>query len=333
MHFEDPWGDAGVTIFQDPPEAPTDEVGELIAAIAQLRESGWRDIVDVPALVGVAWQILLIVVISWVAYRALMLLLRRVEYSVERADTTTISLHEQRVRTLSGLLRSVGIGFIAVVAVFMLLRAVGAEIGPLLAGAGVVGLAVSFGAQSLVKDFISGLFILFENQFGVGDVVRIKDVAGRVEKMTLRIVVMRDLHGVVHIVPNGEINQVSNLTRSFSRAVLEIGVAYSEDIDRVIGVLHDIGRELGEDPQWKPLLVEEITVPGIESFGDSSVNLRVIATTLPLKQWDVARELRLRIKRRFDAEAITIPFPHRTLYWGVGEEERSAGLGDGASSG
>jgi small conductance mechanosensitive channel len=196
----------------------------------------------------------------------------------------------------------------------MILRAIGLDIGPLLAGAGVIGLAVSFGAQSLVKDIISGLFILFENQFGVGDVVRIKDVSGRVEKMTLRIVVMRDLHGVVHIVPNGEITQVSNLTRAFSRAVVEIGVAYKEDVDRVIGVLREIANEFAEDADWKPLLVEEINIPGIESFGESSVNLRVIATTVPLKQWDVARELRLRIKRRFDAEGIEIPFPHRTIY-------------------
>ncbi len=234
-------------------------------------------------------------------------------------------MHEQRVRTLSGLLRSVGIGFIVVVGLFMLLRAVGLDIGPLLAGAGVIGLAISFGAQSLVKDVLSGLFILFENQFGVGDVVRIKDVAGRVERMTLRIVVMRDLHGVVHVVPNGEITQVSNLTRAFSRAVLEIRIPFHEDVDRVLGILRSIGAGLWEDPAWRPLLTEEVTVPGIESFGDSAVNVRVIATTVPLTQWDVARELRLRIKRRFDAEGIQMPYPHRTVVWGDRQAERSVG--------
>lgn len=302
--------------MQEPAESLATELAELRAALADLRDSGWRELFDLSSLVEVTGKILVVLGLSWVAFRVLLLLLRRVERAAEQTDGTTISMHEQRVRTLSGLLRSVGIVFIVVVALFMILRAIGLDIGPLLAGAGVIGLAVSFGAQSLVKDIISGLFILFENQFGVGDVVRIKDVSGRVEKMTLRIVVMRDLHGVVHVVPNGEINQVSNLTRAFSRAVLEIGVAYKEDVDRVIAVLREIGRELGEDPEWKPLLVDEILVPGIESFGDSSVNLRVMATTVPLKQWDVARELRLRIKRRFDAEGIEIPFPHRTLYWG-----------------
>ena len=311
--------------MQEPTNDLAEELAELRAAFAQ-SDSGWRDLFDLSNVVSTAGKILVVVVLSWIAYRFLILLLRRVERSVERADTTTISLHEQRVRTLSGLLRSVGIVFIGVVSLFMILRAVGLDIGPLLAGAGVIGLAVSFGAQSLVKDIISGLFILFENQFGVGDVVRIKDVSGRVEKMTLRIVVMRDLRGVVHIVPNGEITQVSNLTRAFSRAVLEIGVAYKEDVDRVIEVMRAIGRELEDDPEWKPLLVEEIQVPGIESFGDSAVNIRMIATTVPLKQWDVARELRLRIKRRFDAEDIEIPFPHRTLYWGEAQvrEVRSA---------
>jgi moderate conductance mechanosensitive channel len=135
------------------------------------------------------------------------------------------------------------------------------HIGPLLAGAGVIGLAISFGAQSLVRDIISGLFILFENQFGVGDVIRIGDVAGRVERMTLRIVVLRDVHGTVHIVPNGEIKRVSNLTRSFSRAVLEIGVAYKEDVDHVMDVMRDVGEELWDDPEWRPLLIEEPPCP------------------------------------------------------------------------
>jgi moderate conductance mechanosensitive channel len=300
--------------LQTPTETLTNELTELRQAFAEMREGGWRDVFDLAHLAQAGGKILIVLVLSWVSYRVLLLLLRRVERAVDRTDATTISLHEQRVRTLSGLLRSVGVGFIVVVALFMILRAIGLDIAPLLAGAGVIGLAVSFGAQSLVKDIISGLFILFENQFGVGDVVRINGVSGRVEKMTLRIVVMRDLHGVVHIVPNGSITQVSNLTRAFSRAVVEVGVAYKEDVDRVMLVLREIGRDLEEDPEWKPLLVEEIQVPGIEAFADSSVNLRVIATTVPLKQWDVARELRLRIKRRFDAEGIEIPFPHRTVY-------------------
>lgn len=308
-------------------QAQPDSVETLpdpVVVLQELRRSEWQEIFDTSAIVGVLWKITIVLALTWVAYRVLLLLLKRVERSVEKADATTISVHEQRVRTLSGLLRSVGIGFIVLVGLFMLLRAVGLDIGPLLAGAGVIGLAVSFGAQSLVKDIISGLFILFENQFGVGDVVRIKDVSGRVERMTLRIVVMRDLHGVVHIVPNGEITQVSNLTRAFSRAVLEIRIPLDEDVDRALGVLTEVGDSLWRDPQWRPLLTEEIAVPGIEAFAESWINVRVIATTIPLKQWDVARELRLRIKRRFDAEGIRMPFPHRTLVRGRGPTQPTA---------
>ena len=285
---------------------------------------GWEDLVGLtlPRLLGLGGRILVILVLAWIAFRVLGVLLRRIEHSVGESPMGTITVQEQRVKTLVSLVRSVGIVVILVITLFMVLNAIGLNIGPLLAGAGVIGLAISFGAQSLVKDIISGLFILFENQFGVGDVIRVKDLSGRVEKMTLRIVVMRDVHGVVHIVPNGEITAVSNLTRAFSRAVMEIGVAYRENVDRVMEVMRDVGREMWEDPEWRPLLTEEITVPGIESFGDSSVNIRVMATTVPLKQWDVAREVRRRIKNRFDAEGIEIPFPHRTVYWGEGQQPR-----------
>ncbi|HUE96640.1 MAG TPA: mechanosensitive ion channel domain-containing protein [Longimicrobiaceae bacterium] len=280
----------------------------------------WRSWINWNVVISTLFEILVVLLLSWVAYRVLRLLLRRIERSAEVADPSTVSLHEQRMATMLSLVRSVGIVIIVVITIFMILSALGVNIGPLLAGAGVVGLAISFGAQSLVRDIISGLFILFENQFGVGDVIRVGDVSGRVERMTLRIVVMRDVHGVVHIVPNGEIKRVSNLTRAFSRAVLEIGVAYKEDTDRVMEVMREIGRGLWQDPDWQPLLIEEPAVPGIESFGDSSVNIRMMATTLPLKQWEVARELRRRIKRRFDEEGIEIPFPHRTIYWGPGEK-------------
>jgi moderate conductance mechanosensitive channel len=152
-----------------------------------------------------------------------------------------------------------------------------------------------------------------------------------VEKMSLRIVVLRDAHGAVHIVPNGEIKRVTNLTRAFSRAVLDIGVAYREDVDRVMEVMRDEGRRMREAPEWGPLITEEITVPGIESFGDSSVVIRIVATTIPLKQWDVGRELRRRLKNRFDAEGIELPYPHRTLFWGEGEKAE-AGSGTEATS-
>jgi small conductance mechanosensitive channel len=175
---------------------------------------------------------------------------------------------------------------------------------------------VSFGAQSLVKDVISGTFILMEGQFGIGDVVRIGDTAGQVEKITLRTTTLRDFEGVVHIIPNGEITKVSNLTKTWSRAVLDIGVSYREDVDRVISVLRRLGAEFLRDPDWGPLVLEEAEVLGVQSLGDSAVVIRLQVRTLPLKQWEVARELRRRVKARFDAEQIQIPFPHVTVYWG-----------------
>ena len=288
---------------------------------AALKEAApdWGRLFDGPALAATGLRVLGAVAVALLASWALKLVLRRIEKSLGEPEAGTLTLQEQRARTLVGLFRSIGRVIIGILLVFMILGALGVNLGPLLAGAGVVGLAISFGAQSLVKDVISGLFILVENQFGVGDVVRIEGVSGTVERMTLRVVVLRDVHGVVHIVPNGEIKKVSNLTRTWSRVVLDVGVAYKEDPDRVIGVMREVGSELWEDPEWRPLLLEPVEVPGIESFGDSAVNVRMMAKTLPLKQWDVARELRRRLKIRFDREAIEIPFPHQTVYWGAGQ--------------
>lgn len=284
-----------------------------IVELSQLR-SEWSEHFNWAVLTATGLRILGALLVAWLAYYGLKLALKRIERSLG-STPGLVTPQEQRTRTLLSLLRSVGLVIIVVMTVFMVLGAVGVELAPLLAGAGVVGLAVSFGAQSLVKDVISGLFILFENQFGVGDVIRIEGVSGTVEKMTLRVVVLRDVHGVVHIVPNGQITKVSNLTRSWARVVLEVGVAYKEDPDRVMDVLRSVGEELSGNDAFKPLLLGPVEVPGIETFGESAVNIRVMVKTLPLKQWDVARELRRRIKLRFDREGIEIPFPHQTVQW------------------
>lgn len=289
------------------------QADSLVAVLKERVRTEWSDVFNWPQLTATGLRIVAALVVGWLAFWALKLLLRRIERSIEPAEGGLLSVQEQRTKTLLSLVRSIGIVVIVVLMVFMVLAALGINLGPLLAGAGVIGLAVSFGAQSLVKDVISGLFILFENQYGVGDVIRLDStVSGAVERMTLRVVVLRDVHGVVHIVPNGEIKRVSNLTRTWARAVLDVGVAYKEDADRVMEVLREVGRTLQDDPQWKHFLVDEVTVPGIESFGESSVNIRVMAKTVPLKQWDVARELRRRIKRRFDEDGIETANP-RTL--------------------
>jgi small conductance mechanosensitive channel len=291
------------------------QADSLVAVLKERVRTEWSDVFNWPDLTVTGLRILAALAVGWLAYWVLKLLLRRIERSIEPAEGGLLSVQEQRAKTLLSLVRSIGIVVIIVLMFFMVLGALGINLGPLLAGAGVIGLAVSFGAQSLVKDVISGLFILFENQYGVGDVIRLDaSVSGAVERMTLRVVVLRDVHGVVHIVPNGEIKRVSNLTRTWARAVLDVGVGYREDADRVMEVLREVGRELQEDPEWKHFLVEEVSVPGIESFGESSVNIRVMAKTVPLKQWDVARELRRRIKRRFDEEGIEIPYPQRTIH-------------------
>lgn len=301
-----------------------------IVELGQLR-SEWSEHFNWAVVTATGLRILGALFVAWLAYYALKSSLRRIERSLGTTPGV-VTAQEQRTRTLLSLLRSVGLVIIAVMTVFMVLGALGVQLAPLLAGAGVVGLAVSFGAQSLVKDVISGLFLLFENQFGVGDVIRIEGVSGTVEKMTLRVVSLRDVHGAVHIVPNGQITKVSNLTRSWSRAVLDVSVAHSEDPDRAMAVLRAVGEELYEDPEWKPLLVEPVEVPGIENLTDAAVTIRVMAKTLPLKQWDVARELRRRIKLRFDRDGIEIPHASQTVYWGEGQQPGFAMTGPAAAN-
>ncbi len=273
----------------------------------------------------------IIVVVAFVAYRLTKLFTHRlVMHQIEEEDPLVKRVREQRVQTIASLLNNVAVFSIATIAALMVLKQY-IDIAPLLASVGIVGLAFSFGAQSLVKDIINGTFMLMEGQFGIGDVVRIGGTAGTVEKITLRTTVLRDVEGVVHIIPNGEVTMVSNLTKSWSRAVLDIGVAYKEDVDRVIAVLRELCEQLYGDTEWAPLLLEEPVVPGVQEFGDSAVVVRVMAKTLPLKQWDIARELRRRVKNRFDAEGIEIPFPHMTFYWGDGQRPEPAG--DGALAG
>lgn len=259
---------------------------------------------------------LVVLVISILAFWLIKLMVGRVvAYEIEGGDPVVKRLREQRTRTLGGLLNSVALVVISTFAVLTILNTF-VPIGPLLAGVSVIGLAVSFGAQSLVKDVITGTFILLEGQFGIGDVVRIGEAAGLVERLTLRTTMLRDTEGVLHIIPNGEIKMVSNLTKTWSRAVVDVGIAYREDVDRVIAVLRDIGNEFQHEDQWAPLLLDPPEVLGVQALGESSVVIRMQVRTLPLKQWEVARELRRRIKKRFDADGIEIPFPQVTLTWG-----------------
>jgi moderate conductance mechanosensitive channel len=223
---------------------------------------------------------------------------------------------EKRAATLSGILRKAVVIAIWLLAIVMALKESGFDIGPLLAGAGVLGLAVGFGAQHLVRDLFAGLFILLENQIRVNDVAIINGTGGLVEQINLRTIVLRGLDGTVHIFPNGTINTLSNMTHEFSYYLFNIGVAYKEDTDHVVEVLKQLGNELMQDEKFKPLILAPLEVLGVDEFGDSAVVIKARFKTVPVQQWAVGREMNRRIKKKFDEVGIEIPFPHRSIYWG-----------------
>jgi moderate conductance mechanosensitive channel len=203
---------------------------------------------------------------------------------------------------------------------FMVLSELGLDLAPLLATAGVVGIAIGFGAQSLVKDFFSGIFILLEEQYRVGDVVRIGIISGQVEDISLRHTLLRDLDFIVHTIPNGEVQIASNFTKEKSRVNLNISVAYKEDLDKVIELIDRVGQGMSEDPYFGTLIRDPLKVLRVDAFEESGIALKVLGETLPIRQWEVAGEFRRRLKRAFDEQGISIPFPHRTVYWGAGVE-------------
>jgi small conductance mechanosensitive channel len=288
-----------------------------------------QNLLDLDVLVPDLIRTAVILLVSIIAYRLVKLMIRRmVEREFGDEDPVARRLRLQRAHTLASLLGSVALVVIATVAGLTVLDNF-LDIGPLLASVGVLGLAVSFGAQSLVKDVITGTFMLLESQFSVGDIVRISDVSGQVERITLRTTTLRDLHGVVHIVPNGEITRVSNLTKSWSKAVLDIGVAYRENVDRVIELLGAIVEEFHQDEEWSGRVIEAPEVLGVQELADSAVIVRVSIKTLPQEQFGVSRELRRRIKNRFDEEGVEIPFPHMTFYWGDGQMPGRTKAGEG----
>ncbi len=260
-------------------------------------------------------RIIIIIIGAWIMIRVTRLAGRRIMALTEDEDPATKSEREKRAETLVRIINSAIKVFVYIVASFMILKEVGVDIAPLLAGVGIAGLAIGFGAQTLVKDFLTGFFILMENQYRVGDVVKIGDHAGLVENIKLRTTVLRDLEGVVHVIPNGEVQSVNNMTYGWSRVVLDIGVAYKEDVDKVIQVLQDVGKKMRQEEPYNTLMLDDPQILGVDDFGDSQVTIKMLAKTCPLKQWDVGRELRRRIKYAFDQEGIEIPFPHRTLFF------------------
>lgn len=281
----------------------------------------WNNVFNWQQLANDLVEVAIIVAVAFMFYRGVKLLVKRlVAIKIDEEDPLVRRMREQRAQTLGSLFTHVALIFVATITVLTVLS-VFINIGPLLASVSVVGLAISFGAQSLVKDIISGTFILIEGQFGIGDVVKIGTAGGQVEKMTLRTTVLRDLHGAVHVIPNGEIKMVSNLTKKWSRAVLDVSFAYGEDVDSVMETLRQVGATLTQDPEWSALLIDSPEVLGVESMTDSAVVVRMTAKTLPLKQWDVSRELRRRIKKRLDADRIDVAHPRVTMVLPPGEKD------------
>ena len=257
-----------------------------------------------------------------VAWELLSTLVER--YLEERNESGEVVQRGARIRTFLPLLRNVVRIVLLVFVVLIVLSEIGVNIGPLLAGAGIVGLAISFGAQSLVKDVITGFFFLLEDTISIGDVVDVGGHVGVVEGMNIRSVRLRDLSGSVHTVPFGEVASVLNMTKDFSFAFMEVGIAYREDVDEVIEVLREIGEGMQADEEFGPLILEPLEVLGLDSFGASSVNIRIRFKTLPIKQWAVRREFQRRMKRVFDERGIEIPFPHQTVYFGTDKSGHSA---------
>ena len=264
-------------------------------------------------------KIFLILILTLVAIKIVQILMDKTFHHLFKNHKNDIEI-QKRSDTLKSVTRNLINITIVVVAVMMILDQLGVEIGPILAAAGVVGIAVGFGAQELVKDIIQGFFILLDDQIRVGDVVNIADKGGLVENVNLRMITLRDLAGNVHFVRNGQISVVTNMTKEYSRYVFDIGVAYREDVDEVINVVKQVDAELREDSEFKTDILEPIEILGLDKFADSAIIIKARTKTIPIRQWAVGREFNRRLKKKFDELDIEIPFPHVTLYAGQNKD-------------
>jgi len=270
------------------------------------------------AFASTATSILLIVVLSMVVRAIAHRLIRSFrQYMQHRTGDPG---RANRIETLGRTFRYITTVIIAIVAGTLILGELGISVAPILATAGVAGIAVGFAAQSLIKDYFNGFFLLLEDQIRQGEVVKIADVAGLVEAITLRYVRLRNFDGHVHYVPNGEIKVVVNLTREFAQSVIEIGVAYREDAEEALAVMMEVGQAMRADPVFGPKIIADTEMIGVERWDDSAVILRVRLKVLPLEQWNVRREFLKRLKKAYDERGIEIPFPHLTVYPGQAKD-------------
>ncbi len=267
--------------------------------------------------------ILVLAIAGWfLLSRALSPILRRVVNHYSRGDSKRGI--DNRTTTLSRVFIGTGKVLIVIIGLFMILSELDIPIGPVLAGFGVAGIAVGFGAQYLVRDLIAGSFILMENQYRVGDRIKIGEVFGLVEEVNLRKTVVRDWDGMLHHIPNGAIEIVTNTTRRFSMVNLDVPVSYGTDLDHAIAVINRVGKELAEDENWKERLAEPPQVLRVNNFGDSGIDIRIAGQVQPHEKWSVTGELRLRLKKAFDKENIEIPWPHTKVYFGNMPQQQEA---------
>jgi moderate conductance mechanosensitive channel len=253
------------------------------------------------------------IVLCYALVRITALLVTRFEHELNRGTSLDALERAKRARTLGSVINKVVTIALSSVAILMVLTAFGLNIAPVLTGAGILGLAVGFGAQTLVRDIISGFFLILEDQVRVGDVAAINGTGGLVEAINLRTIVLRDAEGTVHVFPNGAIQTLANRSKDFSYYVIDVAISYREDPDRVAAVLKQIGAEMQADAAYAPWILDPVEVQGVDSFGDWSVIVKMRIKTVPLKQWEVGREFRKRLRRRFDQEGIQIPFPERVV--------------------
>jgi len=285
---------------------------DLHSSIATIRADYSTEIYK--AAVRTLVYLLLIPVVAWVIVRVVNRFARRIEGRVVDGMARDRLTYHERMKTLSSVTSKAVSVVVWIMAGLYLLYEIGTPVSTILASAGVLGLAFAFGAQTLIRDFFHGFFILLENQYTIGDWIKVGSISGTVERLTLRVTVLRDMEGTLHFIPNGAVTSVSNMTHGWSQVKMEIGVGYSEDIERVSQVILEAATELCQSPEWKDKVLAKPVVPGLQSFGDSSLNIRLVVKTQPGVQWGLARALRKRIKERFDEEGIEIPFPQRVIH-------------------
>jgi small-conductance mechanosensitive channel len=268
-------------------------------------------------LLGSGLRIAVIAFVTYLLLRIMASAEQRLEAELRRDSSAGEAAERAKsARTLGKLAQNLATVLLIAVATLMVLRELRVDIMPILTGAGILGLAIGFGAQTLVKDLIAGFFLILENHIRVGDIAVINNTGGLVETINLRTTVLRDLEGVVHVFPNGSVETLSNRTKDFSFYVVNVGVAYKEDTDAVTDVLREVGVELAADPLYRDAVLEPLEILGVDAFEDSQVTIKIRIKTVPLAQWNVGRELRRRIKKAFDKKGIEIPFPHMSVYFG-----------------